>query len=75
MVKIKKKVLDLTSEKCPMTFLKAKEFLKANNNVLDKIILIKGAKDFKQLLGTLEKNFKVRSKKIKKSIYEIYIKN
>ncbi len=75
MVKIKKKVLDLTSEKCPMTFLKAKEFLKANNNVLDKIILIKGAKDFKQLLGTLEKNFKVRSKQIKKSIYEIYIKN
>ena len=75
MVKIKKKVLDLTSEKFPMTFLKAKEFLKANNNVLDKIILIKGAKDFKQLLGTLEKNFKVRSKQIKKSIYEIYIKN
>ena len=41
----------------------------------NKIILIKGTKDFKQLLGTLEKNFKVHSKQIKKSIYEINIKN
>ena len=75
MVKIKKKVLDFSSEKCPMTFIKAKEFLKDNNDVLNKIILVKGTKDFKQLLGTLEKNFKVHSKQIKKSIYEINIKN
>ena len=45
---MKKKVLDITNEKCPMTFLKAKVFIDANTG-FEKIILIKGKKDFQLL--------------------------
>ena len=41
---MKKKVLDVTNEKCPMTFLKAKVFISANIGS-EKTILIKGKKD------------------------------
>ena len=45
---MKKKVLDVTKEKCPITFLKAKEFLKVTVNY-ERIILIKGKDDSKKL--------------------------
>ena len=40
---MKKKVLDITNDKCPMTFLKAKDFIGSNIG-LEKTILIKGKK-------------------------------
>ena len=42
---MKKKVLDVTKDKCPMTFLKTKNFISANIG-LEKTILIKGKKRF-----------------------------
>ena len=42
---MKKKVLDVTKEKCPMTFLKVKIFIEENQGV-EKVILVKGKKDF-----------------------------
>ena len=43
-----KKILDVTKEKCPMTFLKVKIFIQENQG-FEKIILIKGKKDFQML--------------------------
>ena len=54
---MKKKVLDITSEKCPITFLKAKIFLKEYGNVSEKIILVKGKENLLSLKETLKKNF------------------
>ncbi|PPR37234.1 MAG: hypothetical protein CFH30_01158 [Alphaproteobacteria bacterium MarineAlpha8_Bin1] len=71
---MKKKVLDITLEKCPITFLKAKMFLKEHDRVSEKIILIKGKKNLLSLKETLKKNFKVTSKKIHDEIYEIVVK-
>ena len=51
---MKKKVLDVTDYKCPMTFLKTKEFIKLNINH-KKIILLKGKKDLELLKNSLEK--------------------
>ena len=45
---MKKKILDVTKEKCPMTFLKVKIFIQENQG-FEKIILIKGKKDFLML--------------------------
>ena len=59
---MKKKVLDVTKEKCPMTFLKAKGFISANIG-LEKIILIKGKKDFQMLKNNLEKILRLKQKK------------
>ena len=65
---MKKKVLDVTKDKCPMTFLKTKNFISANIG-LEKTILIKGKKDFQMLKNTLEKNFKVTKKKFLKILF------
>ena len=70
---MKKKVLDVTDQTCPLTFLKTKEFLKSNVDC-EKIILIKGANDFKKLINSLSKNFYIETKKRKHSIYEIIVK-
>ena len=70
---MKKKVLDVTDQTCPLTFLKTKEFLKSNLDC-EKTILIKGANDFKKLINTLSKNFYIETKKRKDSIYEIIVK-
>ena len=51
---MKKKVLDVTSFKCPMTFLKTKEFIKLNINN-KKIIILKGRKDLELLSNSLKK--------------------
>ena len=67
---MKKKVLDVTNEKCPMTFLKAKMFISANIG-LEKTILIKGKKDFEMLKNNLEKNFKVKTKKVSHNIFQL----
>ena len=67
---MKKKVLDVTNDKCPMTFLKAKVFI-TDNKGFEKIILIKGKKDFQMLKNNLEKNFKVKSKKISQNIFQL----
>ena len=40
---MKKKVLDVTNYKCPMTFLKTKDFINKNKDHL-KVIIIKGKK-------------------------------
>ena len=50
---MKKKVLDVTDYKCPMTFLKTKEFIKLNINH-KKIILLKGKKDLELLKNSLK---------------------
>ena len=59
---MKKKVLDVTDQTCPLTFLKTKEFLKSNVDC-EKTILIKGANDFKKLINSLSKNFYIETKK------------
>ena len=70
---MKKKVLDVTDQTCPLTFLKTKEFLKSNLDC-EKTILIKGANDFKKLINTLSKNFYIETKARKNSVYEIIVK-
>lgn len=70
---MKKKVLDVTDQSCPITFLKTKEFLKSGVNC-EKTILIKGADDFKKLLNSLSRNFYIETKKRKDSVYEIIVK-
>ena len=70
---MKKKVLDVTNQTCPLTFLKTKEFLKSNLDC-EKTILIKGANDFKKLINTLSKNFYIETKERKNSVYEIIVK-
>ena len=55
---MKKKVLDVTNFKCPMTFLKTKEFIKLNINN-KKIIILKGKRDLELLSNSLKKNFKL----------------
>ena len=70
---MKKKVLDVTDQTCPLTFLKTKEFLKSNLDC-EKTILIKGANDFKKLINSLSKNFYIETKKRKDSVYEIIVK-
>ena len=70
---MKKKVLDVTNQTCPLTFLKTKEFLKSNLDC-EKTILIKGANDFKKLINTLSKTFYIETKERKNSVYEIIVK-
>ena len=72
---MKKKVLDITNEVCPMTFLKTKVFITENNKIKNKIILIKGKNNLKMLKNSLEKNFLIESKKVKKDIYEMKLKS
>ena len=67
---MKKKVLDITNYDCPLTFIKAKDFIKKNIND-PKIIIVKGKKNFERLKNSLEKNFEVKSKNIKKDIFEL----
>ena len=69
---MKKKILDVTKEKCPMTFLKVKIFIQENQG-FEKIILIKGKKDFLMLKETLEKNFTVKTKSKEKNIFQLAI--
>ena len=69
---MKKKVLDVTDQRCPLTFLKAKEFLKSNLDC-EKKILIKGTDDFKKLKNSISRNFYIETKKREDSIYEIII--
>ena len=67
---MKKKVLDVTNLKCPMTFLKTKEFIKLNINK-KKIIIIKGRKDFELLSNSLKKNFQLNVVEKINEIFEI----
>ena len=69
---MKKKVLDITSFNCPMTFIKAKEFIKSNANE-KKVIIIKGKTNLERLENSLKKNFRISSKKIKKDIFELIL--
>tara|TARA_B100000242_G_scaffold132889_1_gene94396 strand:+ start:283 stop:495 length:213 start_codon:yes stop_codon:yes gene_type:complete len=67
---MKKKVLDITDYKCPMTFLKTKEFIKLNINN-KKIILIKGRRDLELLSNSLKKNFELKVIQKNDDIFEI----
>ena len=67
---MKKKVLDVTNFKCPMTFLKTKEFKKINLNN-KKIIILKGRKDLELLSNSLKKNFKLKIVEKNNEIFEI----
>ena len=67
---MKKKVLDITGFDCPMTFIKAKEFIKSNADD-KKIIIIKGKNNLQKLENSLKKNFRTSSKKIEKDIFEL----
>ncbi len=68
---MKKKVLDITNYDCPLTFIKAKNFINKNLNN-PKIIIIKGKTNFERLKNSLEKNFEVKSRNIKKDIFELH---
>ena len=68
--KMTKKVLDITDLKCPMSFLKTKEFIKKNSNKR-KIIVLKGKKEFELLSNSLIKNFKIKVTQKNKDIFEI----
>ncbi len=67
---MKKKVLDVTDYKCPMTFLKAKEFIKLNVNN-KKIIILKGKRDLELLSNSLKKNFELKVVERNDEIFEI----
>ena len=67
---MKKKVLDVTNFKCPMTFLKTKEFIKLNINKKN-IIIIKGRKNFELLSNSLKKNFQLNVVEKNNEIFEI----
>ena len=67
---MKKKVLDITSFDCPMTFIKAKEFIKSNTDD-QKIIIIRGKSNLQKLENSLKKNFRLSSRKIEKDIFEL----
>tara|TARA_A100001037_G_C14756513_1_gene459892 strand:- start:408 stop:626 length:219 start_codon:yes stop_codon:yes gene_type:complete len=72
---MKKKVLDVTNFKCPMTFLKTKEFIKLNVNN-KKIIILKGKGDLDLLSNSLKKNFELKVVEKSNEIFEIeLIKN
>tara|TARA_B100000963_G_C22614837_1_gene666766 strand:- start:272 stop:484 length:213 start_codon:yes stop_codon:yes gene_type:complete len=69
---MKKKVLDITNLKCPISFLKTKEFIKENKK--DKIIIvIKGKKDFSMLANSLSKNFELKVTERKNNVFEIQL--
>ncbi len=65
-----KKVLDITDSKCPMSFLKTKEFIKNNFNQ-KKVIILKGKKEYNLLSNSLKKNFEIKVTKKKSDIFEI----
>ncbi len=67
---MKKKVLDVTNLKCPMTFLKTKEFIKLNTSK-KKIIILKGRKDLELLSNSLKKNFQLKVVEKNNEIFEI----
>ena len=67
---MKKKVLDVTNFKCPMTFLKTKEFIKLNTNS-KKIIILKGRRDLELLSNSLKKNFELKVNEKNDDIFEI----
>ena len=67
---MKKKVLDITGFDCPMTFIKAKEFIKSNTDN-QKIIIIRGKSNLQKLENSLKKNFRLSSRKIEKDIFEL----
>ena len=67
---MKKKVLDVTNFKCPMTFLKTKEFIKLNINN-KKVIILKGRRDLELLSNSLKKNFKLKIVEKNNDIFEI----
>ena len=67
---MKKKVLDVTNFKCPMTFLKTKEFIKLNIDN-KKIIILKGRRDLELLSNSLKKNFKLKVVEKNNEIIEI----
>ena len=67
---MKKKVLDVTNFKCPMTFLKTKEFIKLNTSN-KKIIILKGRKDLELLSNSLKKNFQLKVVEKNNEIFEI----
>ena len=45
---MKRKVLDITKYECPITFIKARDFLKSRSDQ-DRVILIKGNENFTKL--------------------------
>ena len=67
---MKKKDLDVTNLKCPMTFLKTKEFIKLNTSN-KKIIILKGRKDLELLSNSLKKNFQLKVVEKNNEIFEI----
>ena len=67
---MKKKVLDISNEKCPMTFLKAKLFIKDNVNT-EKTIIVKGKKNMLMLQNSLRKNFKIITKPMESNKFQL----
>tara|TARA_B100001996_G_scaffold377190_1_gene359447 strand:+ start:629 stop:850 length:222 start_codon:yes stop_codon:yes gene_type:complete len=67
---MKKKVLDISNEKCPMTFLKAKLFIKDNVNT-EKTIIVKGKKNMLMLQNSLKKNFKIITKPMESNKFQL----
>ena len=71
---MKRKVLDITKYNCPITFIKARDFLKLKSDE-DRVILIKGDENFTKLKNALEKNFLLVVEKKKNRVFEIVVKN
>ena len=71
---MKRKVLDITKYECPITFIKARDFLKSRSDQ-DRVILIKGNENFTKLRNALEKNFTLVVDKKKNRAFEIIVKN
>jgi len=71
---MKRKVVDITKYNCPITFIKARDFLKLKSDE-DRVILIKGDENFTKLKNALEKNFLLVVEKKKNRVFEIVVKN
>ena len=71
---MKRKVLDITKYNCPITFIKARDFLKSKSDQ-DRVILIKGDENFTKLKNALEKNFSLVVDKKKNKVFKIIVKN
>ena len=54
----------------PNDIFKSKGFYKREIG-LEKIILIKGKKDFQMLKNNLEKNFEVKTKKVSQDVFQL----
>tara|TARA_S200000501_G_C20337516_1_gene531702 strand:+ start:212 stop:433 length:222 start_codon:yes stop_codon:yes gene_type:complete len=70
----RKKILDLTNDKCPMIFVKTKIFIDNTEKGIRKSVLVKGKSNFDSLKKTLlENGHNIISEPLKEGLFKIKI--